>query len=75
MGDQANFFATQPKFSDPSPKRINNDQSLRGKYRVCVCVGVWVGGCVCVCVCVCVCAGGGGGEGTGLQDAWMNIYH
>ena len=73
MGDQANFFATQPKFSDPSPKRINNDQSLRGKYRVCVCVGVWVGGCVCVCVCVCV--QGGGGEGTGLQDAWMNIYH
>ena len=37
----------------------------------------WVGVCVCVrvCVCVCVCVQGGGGEGTGLQDAWMNIYH
>ena len=63
MGDQANFIVTQPKSSDPSPKRINNDRSLGGKYRVCVCVGVWV----------CVCGGGGGG--TGLQDAWMNIYH
>ena len=62
MGDQANFIVTQPKSSDPSPKRINNDRSLGGKYRVCVCVGVWV----------CVCGGAGG---TGLKDAWMNIYH
>ena len=66
MGDQANFIVTQPKFSDPSPKRINNDQSLRGKYRVCVCVRVWVGVCVCVCACVCVCVCVcRGGEGKG----------
>ena len=65
MGDQANFIVTQPKSSDPSPKRINKYRSLGGKYRVCVCVGVWV----------CVCEGGGGGEGTGLQAARMNIYH
>ena len=62
MGDQANFIVIQPKSSDPSPKRINNDRSLEWKYRVCVCLGVWVY----------VCRGGGG---TGLQDAWMNIYH
>ena len=42
MGDQANFIVIQPKSSDPSPKRINNDRSLGGKYRVCVCVEVWV---------------------------------
>ena len=52
MGDQANFIVIQPKSSDPSPKRINNDRSLGGKYRLCVCVEVWVY----------VSGGGGGGQ-------------
>ena len=55
MVDQANFIVTQPKSSDPSPKRINNDRSLGGKYRVCVCVEVWVY------------VSGGGGEGQAYK--------
>ena len=60
MGDQANFIVTQPKSSNPSPKRINNDRSLGGKYRVCVCVGV--GG------------GGGGGGGPHRLTRCMDEY-
>ena len=64
MRDQANFIVTQPKSSDPSPKRINNIDPLGGSI---VYVCAWEYGCVC--------AGWGGGEGTGLQAARMNIYH
>ena len=65
MGDQANFIVTQPKSSDPSPKRINNDRSLGGKYRVCVCVGV----------CVCVCGGGGRDRLTRCMDEYLLLVN
>ena len=44
MGDQANFIITQPKSSDPSPKRINNIDPLGGSI---VYVCAWEYGCVC----------------------------
>ena len=43
MGDQANFIVTQLKSSGPSHKRINNDRSLGGMYRV----STWEFGCAC----------------------------
>ena len=49
MGDQANFIITQPKSSDPSPKRINNIDPFGGSI---VYVCAWEYGCVS--------AGGGG---------------
>ena len=65
MGDQANFIVIQPKSSDPSPKRINNDRSLGGRYRVCVCVGVWV----------CVCGGGGRDRLTRCMDEYLPLVN
>ena len=65
MGDQANFIVTQPKSSDPSPKRINKYRSLGGKYRVCVCVGVWV----------CVCGGGGRDRLTRCMDEYLPLVN